>query len=102
MRGRRGGNPCLCAGGKSLLGRALVREFEGVQYIPEKWVALSSYVNFPFAQLLIISPLAFLVLGGIALLTVPAVLLLTRRERASIDAEQTNVLEPQPAIAGTN
>jgi len=30
-------------------------------------VALSSYVNFPFAQLLIISPLAFLVLGGIAL-----------------------------------
>ena len=30
-------------------------------------VALSSHVNFPFAQLLIISPLAFLVLAGIAL-----------------------------------
>src|SRR5947209_17786124 len=44
---------------------------------------------------------AFWVLGGIALLAVPAVFALIRRDEASTPVAPTTSLEPQPALAGT-
>jgi EmrB/QacA subfamily drug resistance transporter len=44
---------------------------------------------------------AFWVLGAIALIAVPAVFALIRRDERSAPVAQTTVLEPQPAIAGT-
>jgi EmrB/QacA subfamily drug resistance transporter len=43
---------------------------------------------------------AFWVLGVIALIAVPAVFALIRRDRRSTAATQTDALEPQPAMAG--
>jgi EmrB/QacA subfamily drug resistance transporter len=43
---------------------------------------------------------AFWVLGAIALIAVPAVFALIRRDRRSAPAAQTDLLEPQPAMAG--
>ena len=43
---------------------------------------------------------AFWVLGAIALLALPAIFALVRREELS--APKTTMREPQPALAGTN
>jgi EmrB/QacA subfamily drug resistance transporter len=45
---------------------------------------------------------AFWVLGAIALLAVPAVFALIRRDERSTPVGRTKALEPQPAAAGTN
>ncbi len=45
---------------------------------------------------------AFWVLGAIALLAVPAILALVRRDELSNAVAKTTIREPQPALAGTN
>ena len=45
---------------------------------------------------------AFWVLGAIALLALPAIFALVRREELSDEVTKTTIREPQPALAGTN
>jgi len=45
---------------------------------------------------------AFWVLGAIALLAVPAIFALVRRDELSDAVAKTTIREPQPALAGTN
>jgi hypothetical protein len=42
------------------------------------------------------------VLGAIALLAVPAIFALVRRDELSDAVARTTIREPQPALAGTN
>jgi hypothetical protein len=45
---------------------------------------------------------AFWVLGAIALLALPAIFALVRRNELSDAVNKTTIREPQPALAGTN
>ncbi len=45
---------------------------------------------------------AFWVLGAIALLAIPAIFALVRRDELSDAVAKTTIREPQPALAGAN